>query len=117
MAGARSSWCRRCFPPTTISMSLSDSCNAIVEGHGRSACLRLHRSRKQSVRPTLTEALHQLHSAKCGVCRHEIGSASCFDEEAYERLGTLYAEAVEELIATEGPPLDPTPTFPGVHVD
>lgn len=63
------------------------------------------------------EALSQLRSPACGVCRLEIGSASCFDEEPYERLGSLYAEAVAALTATDGPPLDPTPPFPGVDVE
>jgi hypothetical protein len=70
-----------------------------------------------SVQTSFSDALNQLRSPACGVCRFVIGSASCFDEEPFERLGAQYAEALAALTATDGPPLEPAPVFQGVDVE
>jgi hypothetical protein len=69
------------------------------------------------LRDSFAEVLDRLRSPACGACRYEFGPASCFDDEGYGRLGALYAEAVAGLTATDGPSLEPTPTFPGVDVE
>lgn len=63
------------------------------------------------------EALDRLRSPGCGVGAYDFGPASCFDEEAYERLGVMFDEAVAAFTACEGTPLQPTPTFPDKHVE
>jgi len=63
------------------------------------------------------EALARLGEHGCRVCRYEFGPVSCFDEEPYERLGDMFAEAVAALTGRDGPPITPTPSFPGVDVE
>ena len=65
----------------------------------------------------LDDVLARLSEPGCGVCRYEFGPVSCFDDEPYERLGAMFAEAVAALTASDGPPLAPTPSFPGVDVE
>lgn len=61
--------------------------------------------------------LIKLSSPACGVCRHQIATASCFDESEYDQLGAWYDEAVDSLTAVHGSPMRPQPAFPGEHID
>jgi hypothetical protein len=66
---------------------------------------------------TFSEALAALRSPACGVCRYRFGPAGFDDEDGYDRLGTQFTEAVAALTETDGPPLDPGPTFPGMDIE
>ena len=63
------------------------------------------------------EVLARLRSPACGTCRHEVGTAWFLDEAEYDRLGSLFDEAVAEFTSSDGPPLDPVPRFPGLDVE
>jgi hypothetical protein len=63
------------------------------------------------------EVLARLREHESGACRYDYGPASCFDEEPCERLGAMFAEAVAAFTDRHGPPLEPTPAFPGIDVE
>lgn len=66
---------------------------------------------------TLHAVLTRLSSPACAVGRHQIGTASCFDEAEYDQLGAWFDEAVAKLTGVYGSPIQPQPSFPGEHVD
>jgi hypothetical protein len=63
------------------------------------------------------QVLNQLLSPACGVCRHHIATASCFDEIGYDQLGAWFDEAVVALNGVYGMPIQPQPSFPGEDVE
>lgn len=62
-------------------------------------------------------ALSELAADTTTICRHEFGPVSFLDEEQYDQLGELYAEAVTVLEAKHGEPIKPTPDFQAEDVE
>lgn len=69
------------------------------------------------MKPELQDLLEGLSSASPDCGRHSLGYASAFDEEEYERQGTLFADAVKAFTVAHGEPLADGFVLPGCHVD
>lgn len=63
------------------------------------------------------EILSQMRAEKVFAGRHLIGSSSIGEEEEYDRLGNLFEQAVRDLSAVHGEPIQPSPQFPGLEVE